>query len=111
VTKNSTIDACRWYVDAEAPQYKQRALDHFRDRYTVLLDFFRAEGLLRDPAFGQTVSDWITFELRSSDLTEEGLTLVKLCHGTWNPAFGQGHTQRHLVQWRRKLAALRGGQK
>ena len=102
------IDACRWHVDAEAAPYKQRALDHFRDRYTVLFNFLRSEGLLADPTLGQNVADWSAFEFRASQLTDEGLALVKRCHGAWNPAFGQGHTQRHLVQWRRKLAGLRG---
>ena len=105
--KDLVIDACRWHVDAEAKPYKQRALDHFRERYTVLLDFLRAEGLLVVPSVGEEVSDWLEFEFRQSHLTAEGFELVKLCHGTWNPAFGQGHTQRHLIQWRRKLAGLR----
>ncbi len=102
------IDACRWHVDAESAPYKQRSLDDFRDRYTVLLDFLRAEGLLANQCVGQEVSDWLAFEFRQSHLTAEGWELVKLCHGNWNPAFGQGHTQRHLIQWRRKLAGLRG---
>lgn len=100
------IDACRWHVDAEAAPYKQRALDHFRDRYTVLLEFLRAEELLADPSLGRDVSDWLEFQLRRSHLTGEGYELVRQCHGTWNPAFGQGHTRRHLVQWRRKLGLL-----
>ena len=106
--KDLVIAACRWHVDAEAAPYKRRALDHFRDRYTVLLDFLRAEGLLADPALGQDVSDWLGFEFRRSHLTDEGYELVRQCHGTWNPAFGQGRTRRHLTQWRRKLARLRG---
>lgn len=103
-----TIDACRWHVDPEAPPYKRRALQHFRDRYTVLLDFLRDEGLLADPSLGRDVTDWSTFEFRASHLTDEGMALVRLCHGTWSPAFGQGHTKRHLVQWRRKLRSVRG---
>jgi hypothetical protein len=106
--KDFVIDACRWHVDAEDAPYKQRALDHFRERYTVLLEFLRSEGLLADPSVGKDVADWLGFEFRQSHLTEEGFELVKQCHGTWNPAFGQGATQRHLVQWRRKLAKLRG---
>ncbi len=101
------IDACKWHVDSEGTQYKDRALGHFCDQYIVLLDFLRSEGLLRDPTFGQGVSDWMNFEFRKSHLTDEGFALVKLCHGSWNPSFGQGHTKRHLVQWRRKLEALR----
>jgi hypothetical protein len=101
------IDACRWHVDVEAARHKQRALEHFRDRYTMLLDFLRAEGLLAEPSFGQAVSDWLAFEFRRSHLTDEGYELVRLCHGTWNPAYGQAHTQRHLIQWRRKLGRVR----
>jgi hypothetical protein len=102
-----TLDACRWHVDAEAPPYKTRALEHFRDRYSVLLDFLRAEGLLANPALGQSVPNWMDFEFHDGDLTPLGRTLVRLCIGTWNPAFGHGHTQRHLVQWKRRLKDLR----
>ena len=42
------IDACSWHVDREAPEHKQRALENFRDRYTVLLRFLASEGLLTD---------------------------------------------------------------
>jgi hypothetical protein len=101
------IDACRWHVDAEAPPYKLRALEHFRDRYIVLLSFLRAEGLLRDPEFGESVSDWAAFELHDGDLTPEGRALVRACHGKWRCAFGQAHTNRHLVQWKRRLKELR----
>jgi hypothetical protein len=108
VDKDFIISACRWHVDPEARRYKQRALEHYRDCWTVLLDFLRTNGLLSDPNFGRNMRDWMTFEIRVSDLTEEGLALCKMCLGTWNPSFGQGHTQRHLVQWKRKLAKLRG---
>jgi hypothetical protein len=101
------IDACRWHVQAESPEYKQRAIDHFRDRYTVLLDFLRANGLLCDPLFGSHVDDWMEFEIHASDLTDEGLALFRACHDKWSPAFGQGHTQRHLAQWQRALSKLR----
>ena len=101
------IDACKWHVDAESPPYKQRALEHFRDRYTVLLEFLRSEALLADPGLEASAIDWPGFEFRQSHLTDEGLALVKLCHGTWSPAFGQANNQRHLTQWKRKLAQLR----
>ena len=107
--KDVVLDACRWHVDAEAVPYKKRALDHFRERYTVLLTFLRAEGLLADPSIGQEVSDWLEFEFRRSHLTREGFELVNLCLKSWNPAFGQGNTQKHLTQWKRKLTRLRDG--
>jgi hypothetical protein len=101
------IDACRWHVDAEAAPYKMRALEHFRDRYLVLLAFLRAEGLLQDPAFGSEVQDWLRFELHDGDLTLEGQALVRLCHARWTCAFGHANTQRHLVQWKRRLKEMR----
>ena len=105
--KDYTIARCSWVVDREAPKYKKRALEHFRECWTTLLVFLHSEGLLKDSSFGIDFADWMNFEIRSSDVTDEGLELMKLCLGTWNPAYGQGHTKRHLVQWKRKLAKLR----
>lgn len=107
VMEDMIIDACRWHVEPESPPYRQRALDHFRERYTVLLAFMRSENLLTDQTLGLGVTDWMRFELRRSHLTPEGDELVRACHGTWNPSFGQGSTQRHLVQWRKNLKRLR----
>ena len=107
--KDLVVDACRWHVEAESPPYKQRALEHFRDKYMVLLNFLRTNDLLRDPTLGQNVNDWLAFEFRQSHLTDEGFALVKLSHGNWSSAFGQAHTQRHLVSWKRRLAELRSG--
>ena len=100
------ITACRWVVDCESEKFKQRAFDHYRDCYTVLLGFFRDEGLTVEPEFGANVDDWYSFELHTSDLTEEGLELVKLCH-SWSPSYGNGASTRHLAQWRKKLRVLR----
>jgi hypothetical protein len=108
-SKDLLIDACKWHVDAETDAYKQRALDHFRERYSVLLDFLREEGLLADPSLGHDVEDWLKFEFRESQLTEEGCELVRQCHGEWKPGFGQGSSRRHLIQWRQKLGELRRG--
>ncbi len=106
-TKEFTIDACRWHVDGEPPEYKQRAFDHFRDRYTVLLEFLRENDLLADPEFGLSVKDWYQFEIHTTDLTPEGLALFRLSFDSWGAAFGQGHTKRHLVQWKRRLKEMR----
>ncbi len=100
------IDACRWHVDAEAPAFKQRALEHFQARYKVLLRFLVEEGLLKDPRV-ENVVDWKDFELRASQLTPDGLALLRACHHKWNPAFGHGHTHRHLTQWKRRLREFR----
>jgi hypothetical protein len=105
--KDLVIDACRWHVEYEALPFQQRAKEQFAARYNVLLNFLRTEGLLIDPSLGEAVPDWIAFEFRQSHLTPLGFALVKLCHGSWNPAFEQAHTQRHLTQWKRKLAVLR----
>src|SRR5262249_42247435 len=82
------IDACRLHVEAEAAPSKKQALDHFRERYTVLLDFLRSEGLLADSTLGKDLSDWTSFEFRKSHLTKEGYELVRRCHGKWRPAYG-----------------------
>lgn len=100
------IDACKWHIDRESKEYKARALEHFQNRYGVLLRFLKAEGLLSNEQL-LPVEDWDVFELFASDLTDEGLELFRRCHGKWNPSFEHAHTERHLVQWRRRLAELR----
>jgi len=105
---DEVLDACRWHVERESHRYKQRALDHFRDRYQVLLAFLAANGLLSNPEKLLPVDNWLAFELRVRDLTPEGNELFRRCCDSWEPAFGQGHTQRHLVQWKRRLAEMRG---
>ena len=100
------LTACIWSVDPESQEYKQRALDHYKDCHSVLLEFLRSERLTVDPSFGKNVQDWISFELHTSDLTEEGLELFKLC-SSWSPSYGNGKSKRHLVQWRKKLDVLR----
>lgn len=96
-----------WFVDAEAPEFRDRELAHFRGSHEVLLAFLRQEGLLQNPRFGEVVEDWYNFEIRTSDLTDEGLELFKLCHHKWAPAYGQENTKRHLVQWKRRLKEMR----
>jgi hypothetical protein len=62
---------------------------------------------LATPDFGMNISDWSKFVIKKSDLTEKGFELFKLCHGHWNVAYGQEHTNRHLVQWKRSLKELK----
>ena len=102
------IDACCWHVEAEAPRHKQRAIAHFRDCYTVLLAFFREEGLLSDPEFGLRAHHWSDFEIRRSDLTREGYALFQSCHPGWHPVAGQEVTKRHLTSWKARLSKMRG---
>jgi len=101
------IDASCWHVEAAAPELKQQALEHFRDRYTVLLKFFQEEGLLNDADFGRRVQSWGNFEIRRSDLTEEGLELFKWCRRRWNPAVGATHTESQLGKWKSRLSKMR----
>ncbi len=102
------IDACCWHVEAEAPAHKQRAISHFRDCYTVLLAFFREEGLLRNPEFGLHAHHWSDFEIRRSDLTSEGYALFQSCSRSWHPAVGEEVTRRHLTPWKTRLSRMRG---
>lgn len=101
------LDACCWHVEAETRENKQRAIAHFRDSYTVLLAFLRGEGLLRDPAFGLR-AHWSDFEIRRSDLTNEGYALFQSCHAHWHPAVGEEKGARHLTPWRTRLSKMRG---
>ena len=101
------IDKCAWHVDAEAEPYKQRALEHFQGMYEVLLEFLRErEGLLINSEFGLNIKDWALFEIKTTDLTEKGLRLFKLCHPKWEASYGDEKTKRHLAQWKRRLEEI-----
>lgn len=101
------IDKCTWHVEAEAPEYQNRALMHFQKKYEVLLDFLRENDLLKENGFGKNIANWLEFEIRASDLTDTGLELFKLSHDKWNVSYGEENTNRHLAQWKRRLDELR----
>lgn len=106
--KDMVIDACQWYVDESTEdQMKAEAVRAFRNRYTPLLNFFKEVGLIRSEVLLDENKDWLEFELKMSDFTEEGLELLMCCHDQWLDAIARGSSPSNISLWQRQLIRLR----
>lgn len=106
--KDMVIDACQWYVDESTEdQLKNEAVRAFRNRYLPLLNFFEEVGLIRSNAMLDENKDWLEFELKMSDFTEEGLELLMCCHDQWLDSIARGSNPSNISMWQRQLIRLR----
>lgn len=104
--KDMVIDACKWYIDENAEEkVKLKAAEEFSNRYKPLLHFFEETGLVRDNIISE--KNWLDFELKMSDFTDEGLELLMLCHDKWLDAVSRGSNPGNITMWQRQLIRLR----
>ncbi len=106
--KDFIIDACNWYVDTKsnAALKKQTAL-RFKNRYRPLLEFLKVNQLLTDNNRDLNKINWLSFEIRVSHFTPEGLELVMLCHDKWLNDIDKGCNPANIRMWERNLHRLR----
>lgn len=106
--KDMVIDACRWYIDDNSEEnIKQKIAEDFKNRYIPLLQFFEETGLTRTRKIKKDNKDWLDFELKMSDFTDEGLELLMLCHDKWLDAIARGSNPQNIALWQRQLNKLR----
>lgn len=104
--KDMIIDACKWYVDDSSEEsIKRKVVEDFQKRYQPLLNFFKETGLMCSNNFD--VKDWMSFELKMSDFTDEGLELLMLCHDKWLDSVTRGSNPGNVKMWQRQLMRLR----
>ena len=104
--KDMVIDACKWYVDENSEETaKRKVVEDFQNRYKPLLNFFKETGLMSEKKTDST--DWINFELKMSDFTDEGLELLMLCHDKWLDSVARGSKPGNIKMWQRQLTKLR----
>jgi hypothetical protein len=104
--KDMVIDACKWYVDESSEDAaKRKVAEDFQKRYQPLLTFFKETGLMCKNKID--VKDWMSFELKMSDFTEEGLELLMLCHDKWLDSVTRGSNPGNVTMWQRQLMKLR----
>ena len=104
--KDMVIDACKWYVDDSSEEaIKRKVAEDFQQRYQPLLKFFKETGLICNNKFD--VKDWMSFELKMSDFTDEGLELLMLCHDKWLDSVARGSNPGNIAMWQRQLIKLR----
>jgi hypothetical protein len=100
------IDSAAWHLEGEP--LKERMLMRIQTSYGALIPFLHANNLLRDKSFGTNISDWSKFEIRVSDLTEEGDELFKRCHDIWLGALDRAKdkSKARIDLWEKELAKL-----
>ena len=104
--KDMVIDACKWYVDdSSEDEAKRKVIENFQKKYQPLLNFFMETGLMCSNKID--VKDWISFELKMSDFTDEGLELLMLCHDKWLDSVARGSNPGNITMWQRQLMKLR----
>ena len=104
--KDMIIDACKWYVDDSSEEAaKRKVVEDFQKRYQPLLDFLSEAGLMSSNKID--IKDWMSFELKMSDFTDEGLELLMLCHDKWLDSVARGTNSGNISMWQRQLVKLR----
>lgn len=98
----------RLFTDAYVSRGTQaKALQNLRSYLEPLLQFLRENGLLRNSSAFEPVKDWYEFEIRVSDLTEEGLIVWNECYRGWLAGSDRGTKPTYLVRWKKALAKVR----
>ena len=106
--KDMVIDACRWYIDESSEDaIKRKVAEEFKNRYIPLLRFFAESGLTRKKNLASVENNWLDFEIKMSDFTDEGLELLMLCHDKWLDSIARGSNPKNIALWERQLNRLR----
>jgi hypothetical protein len=112
--KDFTIDAAKWHMND--PLGDAVLIDHEMS-WRPIIAFLQANRLLRAEEFGTNWKSWKEFEIRASDLTDEGLALVRRCMSKWAKSVSRidiGHKtpekmMKRVEIWANGLAAMRNG--
>ncbi len=105
--KDMVIDACQWYIEESSEENtKCKVAEEFKNRYVPLLRFFEETGLTRKREVDKN-KNWLEFEIKMSDFTDEGLELLMLCHDKWLDAIARGSNPQNMSMWQRQLNKLR----
>jgi hypothetical protein len=101
-----TIDRVSWHTQRQGnTEPREKTIQ----RFFVFADFLQRNGLtVRDISRPEaTIDD--AFEIRSSDLTPEGLSLVKIAYDKWLRRVDRGMDPSKLSIFEKALADLRNG--
>jgi hypothetical protein len=110
-----TIDAAKWHT---RDPLAKAALAHHEMSWRPILEFLRANDLLRSKDFGSRWESWTDFELKVSDLTTEGHELVRRCLGKWANSVSRididratpEKMQKRVEIWSKAWTAMRNGE-
>lgn len=104
---NSDFTICKvgWVIKRLAPHESR---DDVIEMFWVFHEFLRANGLLvRTVASSRESVDSDDFSIRASDLTEEGLALVRAAYDRWCKALDRGTPPSNVQILAKALAKMR----
>ena len=99
-----TIDALSWHTSLDPdPAFQKRV----RERFKAVVSFLERNGLTKSQLLppGADIKD--NFELNSSDLTDEGLELMKKAYRRWQKSQDKSKTPGDVSILEKELGKLR----
>lgn len=103
--KKFTIDKVRWHTQAPG---NTETVEEIGARFRAIILFLQEHGLTVKPILRQ--GDPVTDDLAivSTDLTEDGLELMKRCHDKWLRQLDRGASHDDLFLFEKELAKMQG---
>jgi hypothetical protein len=95
------IDSMAWYRHLTLNQ-------DLRLRFFVLMKFLQEHGLTKSPAIGSISDIDDSFSLKSSDLTDEGMLLMKDGYSRWVRGIDKGKSPEDVRILEKSLKKIRG---
>lgn len=99
------IDAVEWHLGAPG---NPETLPQILDRFRVLAEFLDSNGLSAAPLLPEGRLPDRAFAVRSSDLTPEGLAVMRAGYDRWLKALDRGTSPSDSRILQRALAKVRG---
>ena len=100
MSEDFVIDQVSWHTQTENTE----SGEHVRSRFTALAKFLDANGLSKRP-LAEKIDD--SFAIRSSDLTGEGLQLMRKSYDAWLGAIDRGKQPDDVRLLEKALSKLR----
>lgn len=100
-----TIDRVSWHTtevidNTESPEQVHR-------RFRSIINFLQQQGLTKQEILSESAPVTNELSIESSDLTEEGLALLKKCYHKWLTAVDRGKSPDDLRVFEKALKELR----
>ena len=103
MTQEFVIDQVGWHTQADNIETRE----HVLRRFAILARFLDDHGLTRSPVATRAIDD--AFAIRSTDLTEDGLQLMRAAYDAWLRGIDRGRSPEDVRSLEKALRKLRKG--
>jgi hypothetical protein len=99
-----TIDKVEWHTQTRG---NTETVDSIHRRFKVIISFLRENGLTTSPILSDGAAVTEDLAITSTDLTEDGLAIMRKCYDKWLQRVDQGMLPEDLSLFQKQLAKLR----